>query len=160
MASLRCISGLFGARLPKPRNLDNPISKTLPKYSSSWKIVSQMADLPTQLALSPTSSLKIQKGDITKWFVDGSSDAIVSFSLSVSLSLIGFDLLVFWCLVCCVHDVGLPNGLKSSNWKPFFSEFLELHVGLWNYDLNSWIRFWSLNSKPIVWWEFLIWIQA
>ncbi|XP_034705156.1 macro domain-containing protein VPA0103 [Vitis riparia] len=78
MASLRCISGLFGARLPKPRNLDNPISKTLPKYSSSRKIVSQMADLPTQLALSPTSSLKIQKGDITKWFVDGSSDAIVN----------------------------------------------------------------------------------
>ncbi|XP_057952952.1 uncharacterized protein LOC131147200 [Malania oleifera] len=29
-------------------------------------------------ALSPSSALKIQKGDITKWFVDGSSDAIVN----------------------------------------------------------------------------------
>ncbi|KAI3815937.1 hypothetical protein L1987_15621 [Smallanthus sonchifolius] len=28
--------------------------------------------------LSPTSSLKIQKGDITCWFIDGSSDAIVN----------------------------------------------------------------------------------
>ncbi|KVI04816.1 uncharacterized protein LOC112524703 [Cynara cardunculus var. scolymus] len=28
--------------------------------------------------LSPTSALKIQKGDITRWFIDGSSDAIVN----------------------------------------------------------------------------------
>ncbi|KAA8539685.1 hypothetical protein F0562_026377 [Nyssa sinensis] len=28
--------------------------------------------------LSPSSALKIQKGDITRWFVDGSSDAIVN----------------------------------------------------------------------------------
>ncbi|KAI3738256.1 hypothetical protein L2E82_28279 [Cichorium intybus] len=26
--------------------------------------------------LSPTSALKIQKGDITRWFIDSSSDAI------------------------------------------------------------------------------------
>ncbi|KAK9282979.1 hypothetical protein L1049_011205 [Liquidambar formosana] len=31
-----------------------------------------------QFALSPSSALKIQKGDITQWFVDGSSDAIVN----------------------------------------------------------------------------------
>ncbi|KAL4574968.1 hypothetical protein LXL04_021808 [Taraxacum kok-saghyz] len=31
-----------------------------------------------QFHLSPTSSLKIQKGDITRWFIDGSSDAIVN----------------------------------------------------------------------------------
>lgn len=31
-----------------------------------------------ELPLSPTSSLKIQKGDITQWSVDGSSDAIVN----------------------------------------------------------------------------------
>ena len=30
--------------------------------------------------LSATTELKIQRGDITKWFVDGSSDAIVSVS--------------------------------------------------------------------------------
>ncbi|MBA0601903.1 hypothetical protein Gorai_002106 [Gossypium raimondii] len=36
--------------------------------------------------LSETSVLKINKGDITKWFIDGSSDAIVSpFSLIFSL---------------------------------------------------------------------------
>lgn len=29
--------------------------------------------------LSDSSVLKIKKGDITQWFVDGSSDAIVSF---------------------------------------------------------------------------------
>lgn len=28
--------------------------------------------------VSPSSVLKLQKGDITKWFVDGSTDAIVS----------------------------------------------------------------------------------
>ncbi|KAF8397031.1 hypothetical protein HHK36_018669 [Tetracentron sinense] len=31
-----------------------------------------------QFELSPSSFLKIQKGDITKWFIDGSSDAIVN----------------------------------------------------------------------------------
>lgn len=31
-----------------------------------------------QFMLSSTSALKIQKGDITRWFVDGSSDAIVN----------------------------------------------------------------------------------
>lgn len=31
-----------------------------------------------KLALSPSSSLKIQKGDITQWSIDGSSDAIVN----------------------------------------------------------------------------------
>ncbi|KAA8533979.1 hypothetical protein F0562_031496 [Nyssa sinensis] len=31
-----------------------------------------------QFPLSPSSVLKIQKGDITQWFVDGSSDAIVN----------------------------------------------------------------------------------
>lgn len=30
-----------------------------------------------EFSLSPTSLLKIQKGDITRWFIDGSSDAIV-----------------------------------------------------------------------------------
>ncbi|CAI9091866.1 OLC1v1026968C1 [Oldenlandia corymbosa var. corymbosa] len=35
------------------------------------------ADL-VSFQLSPTSSLKIQKGDITRWSVDGSSDAIVN----------------------------------------------------------------------------------
>ncbi|GMH30517.1 hypothetical protein Nepgr_032360 [Nepenthes gracilis] len=31
-----------------------------------------------EFALSPSSVLKIQKGDITQWFIDGSSDAIVN----------------------------------------------------------------------------------
>lgn len=31
-----------------------------------------------EFPLSPSSSLKIQKGDITQWFIDGSSDAIVN----------------------------------------------------------------------------------
>lgn len=39
--------------------------------------------------LSETSVLKINKGDITKWFIDGSSDAIVSpFSLIFSFFLL------------------------------------------------------------------------
>lgn len=33
--------------------------------------------------LSPSSVLKIQKGDITRWSVDGSSDAIVRISMHV-----------------------------------------------------------------------------
>lgn len=39
-----------------------------------------------EFPLSPTSSLKIQKGDITQWFVDGSSDAIVTLSVSLAVS--------------------------------------------------------------------------
>lgn len=38
--------------------------------------------------LSDSSTLVIQMGDITKWFVDGSTDAIVNLlNLSLSLSL-------------------------------------------------------------------------
>lgn len=33
--------------------------------------------------LSPSSALKIQKGDITRWSIDGSSDAIVRISMYV-----------------------------------------------------------------------------
>nr|DAD25802.1 TPA_asm: hypothetical protein HUJ06_027270 [Nelumbo nucifera] len=35
-------------------------------------------DRMVHFALSRLSALKIQKGDITRWFVDGTSDAIVS----------------------------------------------------------------------------------
>lgn len=42
--------------------------------------------------LSPASFIKIQKGDITQWSVDGSSDAIVCFVLSLlSLNYIKYD---------------------------------------------------------------------
>jgi hypothetical protein len=36
--------------------------------------------------LSPSSSLVIQKGDITQWFIDAKTDAIVGASLSLFLS--------------------------------------------------------------------------
>ncbi|OVA17272.1 Macro domain [Macleaya cordata] len=39
-------------------------------------------------SLSSSSSLKIQQGDITKWFVDGASDAIGLFSWTVKLGLL------------------------------------------------------------------------
>ena len=40
--------------------------------------------------LSPASVLKIQKGDITRWSVDGSSDAIVSLSPFLFVNLYAF----------------------------------------------------------------------
>lgn len=54
-----------------------------------------------EFPLSPTSCLKIQKGDITQWSVDGSSDAIVTLSFSPSLSLFLYsefavDVIVFY----------------------------------------------------------------
>lgn len=48
---------------------------------SSIAGVSTMAsggENPVTFQLTPSSLLKIQKGDITRWSVDGSSDAIVS----------------------------------------------------------------------------------
>lgn len=40
--------------------------------------------------LSPSSVIKIRKGDITEWFVDGSTDAIVSLkNASSSLRVLG-----------------------------------------------------------------------
>ena len=48
-----------------------------------------------EFSLSPTSSLKILKGDITQWSIDGSSDAIVALSLSL-YSEFAVDLVVFF----------------------------------------------------------------
>ncbi|XP_052184732.1 uncharacterized protein LOC127796580 [Diospyros lotus] len=52
--------------------------------SSASRVLATMSNERAQtqglvhFKLSPTCDLKIQKGDITKWFVDGSSDAIVN----------------------------------------------------------------------------------
>ena len=64
---IRCIK--FGAGLPF-----NLLRRSSPL---SLRKVSTMAGLAV-FPLSNSSSLKIQKGDITEWSVDGASDAIVS----------------------------------------------------------------------------------
>lgn len=51
--------------------------------------------------VSPSTACVIQKGDITKWFIDGSSDAIVGDSIFLSLLRIcyftkGLCLFVYW----------------------------------------------------------------
>lgn len=72
--------------------------------------------------LSSTSSLVIQRGDLTKWFVDGSSDAIVSTS-SLSLFLFPFvsseigGFRVYWILVSCfVISAILTLCLVAEKW--------------------------------------------
>lgn len=54
--------------------------------------------------LSPSSAMKIQKGDITQWFVDGCSDAIVS--LSHSLLSLEYNLFRWFYFVCPEHICG------------------------------------------------------
>ncbi|XP_071686386.1 uncharacterized protein [Rutidosis leptorrhynchoides] len=50
--------------------------------SSRSRVLSSMStnggNAVAQFNLSPTTALKIQKGDITRWFIDSSSDAIVN----------------------------------------------------------------------------------
>lgn len=61
--------------------------------SAGAPITSKSGDANLQLArfpLSPSSLLVIQKGDITKWSVDGASDAIVSFRNSDSFFCLPF----------------------------------------------------------------------
>lgn len=60
------------------------------------KMASAAAAEDGHFKLSETSVLKIKKGDITQWFVDGSSDAIVSVSLPFSLILISLCYNCFW----------------------------------------------------------------
>ncbi|KAM0041862.1 putative Macro domain-containing protein [Helianthus debilis subsp. tardiflorus] len=58
-------------------------SRAVVKQTFSFRQVTRAysnmsGDAVAQFNLSPTSLLKIQKGDITRWFIDGSSDAIVN----------------------------------------------------------------------------------
>ena len=91
----------------------SPFPNHLRRLVSSHRTLrASMADANglVRFPLSSTSSLVIQRGDLTKWFVDGSSDAIVStssLSLSLSLSLFLFPFVsseiggfrVYWILV-------------------------------------------------------------
>ncbi|GMN41171.1 hypothetical protein TIFTF001_010395 [Ficus carica] len=75
-------------RITTPLN-HSPFPNHLRRLVSSHRTLrASMADAYglARFPLSSTSSLVIQRGDLTKWFVDGSSDAIVSTS-SLSLSL-------------------------------------------------------------------------
>ena len=47
------------------------------------RVSNEGGDGVVRFPLSPSAALVIQKGDITKWFVDSKTDAIVSASLSV-----------------------------------------------------------------------------
>lgn len=47
--------------------------------------LSNGGDGVVRFPLSPSNALIIQKGDITKWYIDGSSDAIVRFFLLSTL---------------------------------------------------------------------------
>lgn len=93
------------AKTLRNRSFPNPsFNKTLKHSSISSRmsesggsagapITSKSGDANLQLArfpLSPSSLLVIQKGDITKWSVDGASDAIVSFRNSDSLFCLPF----------------------------------------------------------------------
>lgn len=53
--------------------------------SSTARVSNGGGDGVVRFPLSPSAALVIQKGDITKWFVDSKTDAIVSASLSLSL---------------------------------------------------------------------------
>lgn len=52
--------------------------KTLTQRISRRASSNMASNCGAQFNLSPTSVLKILKGDITRWFIDGSSDAIVN----------------------------------------------------------------------------------
>lgn len=58
--------------------------------------LSNGGDGVVRFPLSPSSALVIQKGDITKWSIDGSSDAIVCFFLFYKLKNVIFYKGVIW----------------------------------------------------------------
>ncbi|CAL0319634.1 unnamed protein product [Lupinus luteus] len=58
-----------------------PFSETIPFRMAATNNASTLSNGnngAVRFSLSPSSTLVIQKGDITKWFIDGSSDAIVN----------------------------------------------------------------------------------
>nr|XP_043611093.1 macro domain-containing protein VPA0103 isoform X2 [Erigeron canadensis] len=55
-----------------------PIIFNSPAFSGVRAASNMSNSHAAHFTLSPTSTLKIQKGDITRWFVNGSSDAIVN----------------------------------------------------------------------------------
>lgn len=59
-------------------------------------------------SLSPSTVLKFHKGDITQWFVDGKSDAIVS---SLFVSIPDIYIYIFVCN-CGIHDLFIMMLLK------------------------------------------------
>nr|CAD1841854.1 unnamed protein product [Ananas comosus var. bracteatus] len=67
------------------RTKETPRSSSPPSSAAAaaagaprFRVLSSMGDAVESFQLSPSSVLKIQKGDITVWSVDGSTDAIVN----------------------------------------------------------------------------------
>jgi len=58
--------------------LSSPPSPPSMARASGVSTISNGGDGVVRFPLSPSSSLVIQKGDITRWFIDGSTDAIVN----------------------------------------------------------------------------------
>ena len=58
-----------------------------PFLMAAARVSNEGGDGVVRFPLSPSAALVIQKGDITKWFVDSKTDAIVSASLSLFTTL-------------------------------------------------------------------------
>ena len=71
------------------------------------RVSNEGGDGVVRFPLSPSAALVIQKGDITKWFVDSKTDAIVSASFSLSLSLCVYNSVY-------VYNIWLSKSIKFS----------------------------------------------
>ena len=69
------------------------------------RVSNEGGDGVVRFPLSPSAALVIQKGDITKWFVDSKTDAIVSASLSLSLCVYN---------IVYVYNIWLSKSIKFS----------------------------------------------
>ena len=93
------------------------LSFSLPLRRSTAKILAMAMSNGSgsgvvRFKVSPSTACVIQKGDITKWFIDGSSDAIVGDSIFLFLLRIGCFYLGF-ILICLLERVVGSNRLKA-----------------------------------------------
>lgn len=136
------------------RTLVNPVSIIPKTKRTSLHIVGRLTSVRVstmsngteeiRFPLSPSSALVIHKGDITKWFVDGSSDAIVSFPFSFFLFFLVSAFLIvkkhvvttFWILKGNLSE-RLTKGLifiwTPPMSKPGFEHKFDEELGKWQW---------------------------
>ncbi|XP_020107938.1 uncharacterized protein LOC109723862 [Ananas comosus] len=78
LKTLATAGSILSSRTKETPRSSSPPSSAAAAGAPRFRVLSSMGDAVESFQLSPSSVLKIQKGDITVWSVDGSTDAIVN----------------------------------------------------------------------------------